>query len=73
MSRCNRERGLFFGFYFFFVIHLVARYGGLYLGLPQTSRMEFIRDIVRMSRIAPTWMFAVSPRYTPDMRMYVCL
>ena len=39
---------------FFFVIYLVARYAGSYLGLPQASGMEFVRDIVRMLRIAST-------------------
>ena len=76
MSRCNRGREEGRGgvwFYFFFVIYLVARYTGSYLGLPQASRMEFVCDIVRMLQIASTWMFAVSPRYAPDMCMYVCL
>ena len=33
---------------------------------------EVVRDIVRMSQTAPSWMFAVSPSYAPDMCMYVC-
>ena len=66
-------RGLFFLFLIFFVIYLVARYAGSFFGLSQASRMEFVREIVRMSQIAPTWMFAVGPRHAPDMCMYVCL
>ena len=56
----GEKRGLFFVCLFvcfavvFFVIYLVARYAGSYLGLPQASGMEFVRDIVRMSRIAST-------------------
>ena len=66
-------RGLLFLFLIFFVIYVVARYAGLFFGLSQASRMEFVREIVRMSQIVPTWMFAVGPRYAPDMCMYVCL
>ena len=56
----GEKRGLFFVCLFvcfavvFFVIYLVARYAGSNLGLPQASGMEFVRDIVRMSRIAST-------------------
>ena len=58
MSRCN---------------YILSDYLGLvHLGLPQASRMEFVQDIVRMLQIALIWMFAVSPRYAPDMCMYVC-
>ena len=35
--------------------------------------MGLVRDIVRMSQIAPTWMLAVSPGYRPDIYMFVCL
>ena len=59
MSRCN---------------YILSDYLGLvHLGLPQASRMEFVQDIVRMLQIALIWMFAVSPRYAPDMCMYVCM